>query len=394
MMTLRGSWCGHGLGGSWRVCGGTSGRSTDRRRAEFPGRCPGVAGEQSTSAPTPVTGQECRRGRGRPSGRGERDRATRLGVAAQVEVDDLDVARGRAQHAGRPGRRRTSPRPPCRLRVGRQRSRGAGVPELGDWRRLGRPRSAVRAGAHVGAEVRGADLHLADAMPRSVGLGGAPTARSGVALAASAARRPRRLLPACLGGGGRLPASLPPSGRAGSGRGRRRRPRTAAAATSRLAAVRRRRAARSTTAAVVVPRVRRACRSASTPSRRAATWSGIGSVCRASARRRRMRSSSAGAGALVELGSSDIAVLGHRVASSSRVGVACGAWQAQRAAGGPRGWSPVGTGRSAGRFPRRPGQRSGPGHRAARPAGRGRGSSATSPCPRRSRASRRPRWTG
>ena len=70
---------------------------------------------------------------------------------------------------------------------------------------------------------------------------------------------------------------------------------TAAAATSRLVAVRRRRAARSTTGA----RGRRGPgrqleAQPSTSSRRAATAAGIGSVWRASARRRRMRSSSAG----------------------------------------------------------------------------------------------------
>ena len=255
---------------------------------------------QSHQAPAvPSRDQPARR-----SGRGERDRTSRGGVAAQEEVDDLDVAgRGPQDDRGRGavvGRRDHL----AGADVGRQ-AVGRGV--LQQRRLVGR---AAAAGGPGARRPRSCSERIRNALPAAppsysegacrrrppgsplrlvtlAGVGGRHRRRRPrrwwppVAVAAAhpvgqdladaeaddAARRPRR--PAgwrrYVGAGGRRGRRPVPGGP----RGR------------------------------LLPRwARSALRPASTPSSRAATASGIGSVWRASARRRRMRSSSAGGSGL------------------------------------------------------------------------------------------------
>ena len=156
----------------------------------------------------------------------------------------------------------------------------------------------------------------------------------------------------------------------GHGERRRRRPREVARSTTSA----RRRSAR---------RVRCARRDgpASTRSRRANASAGIGSVCRASARRRRTAR---------PVGVEGIGASRCPRSRSWAVHLRLGRWGEGRPRGGAspprgvhqRGWSPVGTGRRPGSLGRAPGRL--PGRPAAAAAGPGRGNSGSSPCPGRS----------
>ena len=293
----------------------------------------------------------------RRSGCGERDRTTRRGVAAQVEVDDLDVARGGAQDDRGGGVVIGRRRPPRR-----RRRRRSGTRARGAQQGLGGPAPAASRSRRTSDPKRSDRIRKAlPAAPPSDSVGRPAAAASGSAFRASTSPESAE---SGSGGRQRPRPRWPPARRrcrqcrwAGPGRCRNPTTSTAAAATSRLAAVRRRRAARSMTGARRASWARRGARSAlrsaqhlvepGRDGRRASARCGGhrrgGAGC---ARRRRRR-----AGSRASSGSWPWSSVIAVPPLGGRAGVGAGGRRLRAAAGGPRGWSPVGTDRPSGWFP-------------------------------------------